>query len=767
MHDLEITWPTGSARFTPEDSPIEIGRSPDAAIILTEPSVSRSHISFVWTGTAWVANDSSTHGSFDPIGVRLAPQWTVGTDTTVRVGGVEGVEVRINLVTTHAGSSPAFGSPPPPEVASPPPGPPGLGDVAPAPLDPGPGPFDAPAPPPPGFDVPAAPPAGFDPAPPPAPPAGFDPAPPPGFDPAPPPAPPAGFDPAPPPGLDAPAPPGFDAPAAPESDPAPPPAGFGEPPAPPTGFDAPPPSFDQAPPIPTPGPPGDQAPSIFDAPPSQAAADFQASPILGADATDFAPPQGVPSALDDVPAPPAPGSLDFDATPAAQAPAPQPPGFDQPGAPPDLNQEPPSSWSPQGAAEAEAASVHDLASTTAISDSTIQLSVDGRDYTFLPGTEVTVGRDPSCLVTLDERHSLVSRRHLKIAYSDNTWWIEDFSSKGTFIDGRQLSGRYKAEGAFMAQLGDDDAGTPMRVITSGEHRSPRRQSLGLLIAIGLLALVAIGALAFALGGRGDSDGGEISAAAAPGVGATASEQTLPPSTAASDLAAAKQSTVLLIGDDGVGSGFFVDDNLILTNQHVAVLGESLFVAVSRQADEPAEVEFLAETFALHPYLDIAVLRLTTDSLGESVDRADLPSVKIGSSGDLTIGDSVYNTGFPANLSVISRDDMGEILLPPVSANSGQAASFSIWPGCSNPDQASFIPEGSPPGVACAQDGDIRKGIVLTTFASGQGASGSPVYSGDEVVAVVFAGPIDEANAGQNITTDAFSEWLTGVIESNG
>ncbi|MDH5288392.1 MAG: FHA domain-containing protein, partial [Acidimicrobiia bacterium] len=100
MHDLEITWPGGQARFSPGDSPVTVGRSPDAAVILTDPSVSRRHIEFVWNGTAWTASDSSTHGSFDPIGVRLAPTWTVGTDTAVRLGGVEGVELRIELLTT-------------------------------------------------------------------------------------------------------------------------------------------------------------------------------------------------------------------------------------------------------------------------------------------------------------------------------------------------------------------------------------------------------------------------------------------------------------------------------------------------------------------------------------------------------------------------------------------------------------------------------------------------------------------------------------------
>ncbi len=406
-----------------------------------------------------------------------------------------------------------------------------------------------------------------------------------------------------------------------------------------------------------------------------------------------------------------------------------------------------------------------MASTTAISDSTIQLSVDGGDYTFLPGTEVTVGRDPSCVITLDERHSLVSRRHLKISWHDDGWWIEDFSSKGTFIDGKQLTRPYRAEGAFVVQLGDDDAGTPMRVISAGEHRAPRRQSIGLLIAIAVLALVAIGALALALRG-GSDDGGEETITGAVGTPVTVA-QPAPidrASAPAEALASAKQSTVLLLAETGLGSGFFVSDNLIVTNQHVAALGDSLFVAVSRVADDPAVVEFEAQTLALHPFLDIAVLELTNDLEGNPVSSAGLPSVLIGDSGTVTIGDQVYNTGFPGNLSVISQDDMGELLLPPVSANSGQAASFAIWPGCSNETPVDvFIPVGSPPGVGCSEGGDVPKGIVLTTFASGQGASGSPVFKGDEVIAVVFAGPLDQPNASRNITTNSFREWLDGVI----
>ena len=806
MHDLEITWPEGSARYTPEDSPVRIGRSPDAEVILTEPSVSRRHIEFVWSGSAWRAADESTHGSFDPIGVRLAPSWTVGTDTTVRLGGIEGVEIRVELITTRPEPEVGpVGSPPSPEVIEVPPAPPGLHDVvapdvAPSQFDaPAPAAFEAPfdrmaasglPPAPPanngaGFEAPASdqfPPAPFDGtepnlAPPPAPmepaafeaaPSAFDAPPSPDARPAPevPPAPhydaaPSAFDA--PPSPDA-RPPSPDVPPAPEVPPAPrydaAPSAFDPPPAPEVppavGFDPAPPAFD-----PPPAPSFD-APPAFDPPPAP-----EVMPAPNVDAPAPAPSAFDPQAPNFAPTPGTAGGQGFD-QPAFGDSSPPQPGWDPP-TPDALGPAPqqPGDFNPAATGILGGPSVVEQASATIITDSTIQLSIDGKDYTFLPGTEITVGRDPSCLVPVEERHSLVSRHHLKITHRDDDWWVEDTSSKGTFVDGKALTKPYRAQGAFVAHLGDDDAGTPLRVITEGEHRVAKRANLALLIAIAVIALLALGALAFAIRGRGESSEPVETSSATPTSVAAEGDETSAADVAAAELARAKQSTVLLQGGSGVGSGFFVTDKLILTNQHVAVLADTLFVAVSRESDEPAVFEFTANVVANHPYLDIAVLEVVGDEDGNSVDAVGLPPVRFGESGAITLGDQVYNTGFPANLSVISRDDMGLLQLPPVSLNRGQAASFSLWPGCSNPDQESFIPFGSPEGVKCSDDGDVAKGIILTNFASGQGASGSPVFRGDEVIAVVFAGPLDEANAGRNIATDAFKDWLDGVLLENG
>ncbi|MFV0257819.1 MAG: trypsin-like peptidase domain-containing protein, partial [Acidimicrobiales bacterium] len=513
------------------------------------------------------------------------------------------------------------------------------------------------------------------------------------------------------------------------------------------------------------------------APPGPPAAD---GPGGGAVDEPWAPPAGSdraasPAADAAPPAPPATDGEQFD--PAAYAPpvvpgdAPGPsadaanPYENLPAPPASTPPDGPGAWSPStqtapnfdpppgqagnwSASPSPAPGVGDLAAATAIGGDTISLSIDDDDYTFLPGTEITIGRDPNSLVRLGERHTLVSRNHLRITYHSGSWWIEDQSSKGTFIDGKRITKPYKAEGAFLMSLGDDDAGTTVRVVAPGEHSRPKQGRL-VWFALAAVALIVLGIAAV--------------------LAASALRDTEDEAASAADLSNAKRATVMLITEEGtLGSGFFVTENLIVTNQHVAAAAPELHVAVSRTADEPAQIEYRATPLALHPYLDIAVLKVTADADGNPIEGTDdISGIPIGNSSELTLGDDVYSTGFPATLSLITSDDMGELQLPPVSTTRGDAASFSIWPGCSNPNQADFIPVGSPPTVTCAPDGDVDRAIVITTFSSGQGASGSPVLRGGEVVAVVFSGPLDEANAGRNIATSAFSDWLSQLIAQEG
>ncbi len=726
MQEIEITWPDGKTRFSASDSPIRLGRSSEAAVPLTEGSVSRRHLELVWAGSEWSASDSSTHGTYDADGQRLATQWTVSDNTVIRLGGVKGVEVEINLIAAETNQSTQNGS------GSTSVGGGVLSDqrgtvMSSAPAEPeqqaaslfadlesdldGPGP---------GSDPPFGSP-------------------------------------------EAPREPLFgDSPRAEASSPfenpeallddgdavfggdgrvfneAPPLRDFGALPAGPLAPDqqAPP----QAEPVSQPAPPHDEA---AEAPP-QGTPPPPAAPAADAARNDMPPP---PSERSGSTGPSGGGLLDRDPLMESKAP--------RYGGPMDSGPNPlkldSGNSGPPGATGGLPA-VRLSPNTTIISDAALRLHVDEQDYSFVPGAEVTVGRDPSCLVRVDERHSLVSRNHLRITHRDNAWWIEDFSSKGTFIDNRRIKGPYKAEGAFLVNLGDDDAGTQMRVITAGDHRVPGRFNPVVVGALAAITLLPLAILAILLLNRS---------------GDTAAEP---------DFASAKRSTVMLFGlEGGQGTGFFVDDNLIVTNQHVAVLSPQMLVAVSRQTDEPAEIEYATELVANHPFLDIAVLRISNraslvngvpEISSEPVGSINLPSVTMGDSDNVTIGDEVFSLGFPDRLSITSTDDMGDLRLPPVAATSGEAASFTIWPGCSNPDFETFIPEDSPSGVACSAGGDVDKGVLRATFSSGQGASGSAVFHNNEVVAVVYAGDAGDPNKSLNVSTAAFAEWLDEIIETN-
>ena len=60
MYDLEITWSGGQLRFSPDDSPVLIGRSSSAAVVVPQGTVSRRHLVMNWNGTSWEAEDTST-----------------------------------------------------------------------------------------------------------------------------------------------------------------------------------------------------------------------------------------------------------------------------------------------------------------------------------------------------------------------------------------------------------------------------------------------------------------------------------------------------------------------------------------------------------------------------------------------------------------------------------------------------------------------------------------------------------------------------------
>lgn len=637
-HDIEISWLGNSVRFSADSSPVVIGRSSASTVMIPDGIVSRRHLVLTWNNERWDVEDVSTHGTYDPIGVKLSRTWVIGTDGAVRLGSADGTEVHFRVLAANApppvdeslsGPKTVVDYSPPPRPRS------GEGGLLAIPDQPV---FDEP--------LPAAPPA---------------------------------------------EPVGQPAMAAPEV---------------PAGTLARVESDSALPEVAAPAPlPADDLNVAVEAP------------------------QGASPRLFDLQSEAPDANLDLrgqdpaiDLAPAENGAVPPPPA----GAPfPDESANP---------------------AETFVESSTLRLHIDGEDYLFLPGSEITIGRDPSCTVVVDEHHTLVSRKHLRVVHQSGRWWFEDISSKGSFVDGRALSGPYKAEGAFVVELGDRIGGTPLRVVTAGEHRAPRNVATIAVAAIAGVALLLVSFLAWLMF-RGGAD-------------------------EAATLDDAKRSTVMLLAGNGRGSGFFISDSLILTNQHVADLADQLVVAVSDEADEPAEIRYIAQPVEDHPFLDLAVLQVTnsaqvndagTVDIGDPIEAVEVPVLEIGSSDEVTLGDPILSTGFPGRLAVSSTDDSGQLRLSPVSTSRGEAANFAIWPGCSNPEFENFIPVDAPEGVTCDPEGDVNRGVLIASFVSGEGASGSPVVHEGKVVAVVFAGERSEPNVSRSITTDAFNGWLDEVL----
>ncbi|RPI97026.1 MAG: serine protease, partial [Chloroflexi bacterium] len=104
-----------------------------------------------------------------------------------------------------------------------------------------------------------------------------------------------------------------------------------------------------------------------------------------------------------------------------------------------------------------------------------------------------------------------------------------------------------------------------------------------------------------------------------------------------------------------GSGSIISpDGLILSNAHVVLSDrylevDYLVVALTMRPDELPVPSYVARVLQVDESLDIAVIRVETDLDGAPVDRAalNLPTVQMGSSDDLSLGDPVTIIGYPS------------------------------------------------------------------------------------------------------------------------
>ncbi len=105
-----------------------------------------------------------------------------------------------------------------------------------------------------------------------------------------------------------------------------------------------------------------------------------------------------------------------------------------------------------------------------------------------------------------------------------------------------------------------------------------------------------------------------------------------------------------------GSGTIVEPKgIILTNCHVAnprAMGmpgpqaDKLAIALTRRSDEPPALTYLADIVVQSPELDLAVLKISTETNGKAVTNLDLPFLPIGDSDELELGDMIAIFGYP-------------------------------------------------------------------------------------------------------------------------
>ncbi len=105
-----------------------------------------------------------------------------------------------------------------------------------------------------------------------------------------------------------------------------------------------------------------------------------------------------------------------------------------------------------------------------------------------------------------------------------------------------------------------------------------------------------------------------------------------------------------------GSGTIVHPSgIVLTNCHVAnprAMGMSappadrLGIAITERSDQPPVLTYFAQILVQSPDIDLALLKIVSGVDGRAVSNLKLPSVSLGDSDTLELGDTVSIFGYP-------------------------------------------------------------------------------------------------------------------------
>lgn len=330
----------------------------------------------------------------------------------------------------------------------------------------------------------------------------------------------------------------------------------------------------------------------------------------------------------------------------------------------------------------------------------LRLRFSGRGYRFPPERTVLVGRGAAPAGTSNDQseasripdvttdNPLVSRAHLILSPTPQGWRLIDQSLRGTFVGGRRVR-ELLVQTPMVARLGDPAAGeeltlvpdlAPERLVAIEEHSS-RRQRVRRVAP--LLAVLAALLVAAGLGGALLAPQRVKSVQTPPARVPPASSAETPPvapaptvspsSGPARSLGELERATVLLTAQAQLpggriarwsGSGSVITaDGLILTNAHVAApaaLGDVRLYGSDRLPNprylvvhlvtgdaDPAQPTYRARTVAVDGALDLAVLRLDATADGSPLPtELTLPTVPLGDSDSLAVGDDLRVLGFP-------------------------------------------------------------------------------------------------------------------------
>ena len=267
----------------------------------------------------------------------------------------------------------------------------------------------------------------------------------------------------------------------------------------------------------------------------------------------------------------------------------------------------------------------------------------GKQYPVGSGG-VRIGRGPENAVVLADGE--VSRHHARVWMQGAQVYVQDLgSTNGTFVNETRIGGPQALRPGDRVRVGHTTLQLAAIPGAAPVSRPSPLLPLILIAAVGLALIVG----ALLLGSPWSAPVPE------PMISLPAISRPTSPPAEQELVERARLATVLVITRDAFGdevnggSGGGVDPRgYILTNFHVVEGGDTLVIYVNTtDQNEPPQAAYLAEIVDWDTDLDLALLQVVSREDGSPLPASlDLPSVPLGDSDTLRIGDAITILGFP-------------------------------------------------------------------------------------------------------------------------